>query len=38
MKRCMENMTEKTVPAGQVVGTVFDNQSKYEKNRCLDVN
>lgn len=38
MKRCMENMTEKTVPTGQVVGTVFDNQSKYEKNRCLDVN
>lgn len=30
MKRCMENMTEKTVPAGHVVGTVFDNQSKYE--------
>lgn len=30
----MENMTEKTVPAGQVVETVFDNQSKYEKNRC----
>ena len=29
----MENMTEKTVPACQVVGTVFDNQSKYEKNR-----
>lgn len=30
MERCMENMTEKTVPTGQVVGTVFDNQSKYE--------
>ena len=38
MERCMENMTEKTVPTGQVVGTVFDNQSKYEKNRCWDVN
>ena len=31
----MENMTEKTVPAGQVVGTVFDNQSKYEKKQML---
>lgn len=35
MERCMENMTEKTVPAGQVVGTVFDNQSKYEKKQML---